>query len=531
MRKLFGLAGALCLLLQVTFAQSQRYPIIPYPQELTAKPGTFVITPATSLVLPENPAPFLIETAQLELLLTQALGKPLLTADKVVKGAIVMRQNPALAGEEDYTLDISGTQLLMTAKTPTGFFRAIQTLRQLMPASIEDARTPDLKKIVLPAMQLKDHPVYGWRGMHLDVSRHFFSVDYLKKFIDLLALYKMNKLHLHLTDDQGWRIEIKKYPLLTSIGSRRSATQVENDDYSEKSTFRKEPYAGFYTQAQVRELVAYAADRHISIIPEIEMPGHATAAIASYAWLGAAHIPVPVSTTFGIHNEVLDISHPAVLDFMKDVLTELMPLFPSHVFHIGGDEVKFDQWVSSPVISSWMQSKGLNSGVDAQIWFANEIAAFLQAHHCRLMAWNEVMGAKFDHEAPAQAPTQHADSNIIVQFWKGDLSRIPAALQAGHELVNSWHPFTYFPRSIEKIYSFDPRADIQPQQQAAIIGLECAVWTEAITSEKAFNALVYPRLAAYGEVGWTALANKQYTHFQSALPFFQRHWAAAGITY
>jgi hexosaminidase len=297
-----------------------------------------VITANTKLVLPANKTFFSNEAAQLQALVKQGLGKTLPVAAKAGTGTIVLKQNDQLTGEEDYTLDVTPQQLVIAAKTPTGMFRAVQTVRQLMPAVIEGVKAGKLAKITVPAVQITDHPSYAWRGMHLDVSRHFFSVDYLKKFIDLLALYKMNKFHLHLTDDQGWRIEIKKYPLLTEQGAWREFNNQDSvcmqkaktnpDMEIDKSHIiqknGKTLYGGFYTQAQMKDVIAYAAARHIDIIPEIDMPGHMMAAIKSYPYLSC----VGGSTWGPLFTTPICPCNESTFEFAENVYSEIFALFP-----------------------------------------------------------------------------------------------------------------------------------------------------------------------------------------------------------
>ncbi|PSL48397.1 hexosaminidase [Chitinophaga niastensis] len=533
MWKFLKLTGALCLLLQVTFAQKQRYPIIPYPQQLVPQTGEFVITPATRLVLPADPAPFLIETAQLELLLTQALGKPLPTADKAVKGAIIMRQNLALAGEEDYTMDVNPQQIVITAKAPTGFFRAVQTLRQLMPPIIEDAAAPDLKKIAIPAMQLKDHPTYGWRGMHLDVSRHFFSVAYLKKFIDLLALYKMNKLHLHLTDDQGWRIEIKKYPLLTSQGAWREFNNqdsvcmkkaVDNPDMAidQEHIIQRDGktlYGGFYTQEQMKDVIKYAAVRHVEIIPEIDMPGHMMAAIRAYPFLscsGEIGWGKDFSTPVCPCNE-------ATFTFAEDIFTEIAALFPSKYIHLGADEVEKTSWAASPACAATMKANNLKDVEELQSYFVKRMEKFFQSKGKVLIGWDEILQGGI-------SPT------AVLMYWRSWVPDAPVlAARHGNQVIMTPGNPLYFDgipdrNSIYNVYHFEPvPKGLTAAEATHIIGAQANIWTEYIPSEKRADYMFMPRMTALAEVLWTHHAD--YNNYLQRLNEHYKRLDLLGVHY
>ncbi|HWV66443.1 family 20 glycosylhydrolase [Chitinophaga sp.] len=502
MKKTFWLAGALCLLLQAAFAQSARYPLIPYPQQLEARTGEFVITPATKLVLP---AGFSTETTQLQALLKQALGKPLPVAKQAAKGAIVMQQNPALAGEEDYTMEVSAQQLLISARTATGFFRAIQTLRQLMPAGIEGGHA--LKSVAIPAMLVKDHPAYSWRGMHLDVSRHFFSVNYLKKFIDLLALYKMNKLHLHLTDDQGWRIEIKKYPLLTSQGAWR---QFNNQDSVCMQKAKDNPdmaidpqhiikkdgktlYGGFYTQEQMKDIIRYAADRQVEIIPEIDMPGHMMAAIRSYPFLTCSEEKgwgKNFSTPICPCNE-------STFSFAEDVFTEIAALFPSKYIHLGADEVEKTSWAASPACAEVMKANNLKTVEELQSYFVKRMEKFFNAKGKVLIGWDEILEGGI-------SPT------AVLMYWRAWVPDAPikAARHGNTVIMTPGNPL-YFDgapdrNSIYNVYHFNPiPKGLTDDEAKHIIGAQANIWTEYIPSEKRADYMFMPRMTALAEVTWT----------------------------
>ena len=511
MRKFFCLSAVWCLLLQVAFAQSERYPIIPYPQQLQPQPGEFVITTATSLVLPVDPSPFLVETAQLEAMLAQALGKPLPTAKKAGSNTIILRVNTALAGEEDYTMNVSRQQLVITAKMPAGFFRAIETLRQLMPPSAEAGHEANLEKIIIPAMQLKDHPAYAWRGMHLDVSRHFFSVGYLKKFIDLLALYKMNKLHLHLTDDQGWRIEIKKYPLLTSQGAWREFNNqdsacmekaVDNPDMAIDTMHiihkdGKTLYGGFYTQEQMKDVIRYAAARHVEIIPEIDMPGHMMAAIRAYPFLtcsSEAGWGKNFSTPICPCNE-------STFTFAEDVFTEIAALFPSKYIHLGADEVEKSSWASSPACIKVMKDNHLETVEELQSYFVKRMEKFFHSKGKVLIGWDEILEGGI-------SPT------AVLMYWRSWVPDAPVkAARHGNQVIMTPGNPLYFDgipdrNSIYNVYHFKPvPKGLTAAEATHIMGAQANIWTESIPSEKRADYMFMPRMTALAEVLWTNRSN------------------------
>ncbi|MFY0256315.1 family 20 glycosylhydrolase [Chitinophaga sp. 30R24] len=503
MRKFLWLAAVMCTGWQAMAAQSPRYPIIPYPWHLQPRSGSFVITPATGLL----PAAFPNETAQLQQLFTQAFGKPLQVVKTAGKGTVVMRLNPALKGDEDYTLDISQQQLLITAATATGFFRAIETLRQLMPASIARASSNKLSQVSIPAALVEDHPAYSWRGMHLDVARHFFSISYLKRFIDLLALYKMNTLHLHLTDDQGWRIEIKKYPLLTSQGAWRELNNqdsvcmkkaVDNPDMAIDTMHivhrdGKTLYGGFYTQEQMKDLIHYAAARHVDIIPEIDMPGHMMAAIKAYPFLtcsGELGWGKNFSTPICPCNE-------STFTFAEEVFTEIAALFPSKYIHLGADEVEKTSWVASPACEAVMKAHQLHSVEELQSYFVKRMEAFFRLKGKTLIGWDEILEGGIS-------------STAVLMYWRSWVPDAPVnAARHGNQVIMTPGNPLYFDgapdrNSIYNVYHFNPvPKGLTAAEATYIMGAQANIWTEYIPSEKRADYMFMPRMTALAEVLWT----------------------------
>jgi hexosaminidase len=499
----------ICVLLRLSAAHAQdaaptRYGIIPYPQQLVPQQGEFVITAKTRLLAP---AAFKNEATQLQALITQGLGKALPLAAKAGTGTISFQQDDQLAGEEDYTLTASTTQLIITAKTATGAFRAVETIRQLMPPSIEGVKAGKLLKIAIPAVQITDHPVYAWRGMHLDVSRHFFSVSYLKKFIDVMALYKMNKLHLHLTDDQGWRIEIKKYPLLTQQGAWRefnnqdSACMIKaktNPDMEiDKSHIiqrnGKTLYGGFYTQEEMKGIIAYASARHIEIIPEIDMPGHMMAAINSYPFLSCTG-----SVKWGpLFTTPICPCNETTFTFAEDVFTEIAALFPSQYIHLGADEVDKTSWEKSPNCEAVMKANGLKTVEELQSYFVKRMEKFFNSKGKKLIGWDEILEGGI-------SPT------AVLMYWRSWVPDAPvkAAKNGNFVIMTPGNPL-YFDgipdrNSVSNVYHFEPVPKALTAAEAKyIIGAQANIWTEMIPSEKRADFMFMPRMTALAEVLWT----------------------------
>lgn len=446
-------------------------------------------------------------------------------------GNIVFDTDPNL-GKEAYTLKVSPKGINISANTSAGFFYGSETLKQLIAKDTQESLW------LVPSITIKDSPRFGWRAYMLDESRYFHGADFVKKILDQMASLKMNVFHWHLTDDAGWRVEIKKYPKLTEVGAFRSDSEIETWRSGKLSG---EPHGGFYTQEQIKELVAYAADRHITIVPEFEIPGHSSAAIASYTWLGTTGEDIEVPAKFGRHYDNYDVTNPKVEQFVKDVLLELFDLFPSEVIHIGGDEVGYDVWNKSKHVQDYMKANGIKSAADLQIGFTNRISQFIEQHGRRMMGWNEIMGknihADFEEKKDDKEAETELAKNAVVHFWKGDLELATSAAQEGYSIVNSLHSNTYLDYdydkiSLEKAYGFDPIPEgLEPQYHKNIQGLGCQMWSEWTPTNKDVERQTFPRIAAYAEVGWTNLENKDFRNFKKALKIKQQEWDVLGINY
>lgn len=413
------------------------------------------------------------------------------------------------ASPEGYLLDVQQKRITLSARSETGIFYGIQTLRKSLPIT-------DSKEICFPAVRIQDEPRFSYRGMHLDVGRHFFPVDFIKKYIDLLALHNLNVFHWHLTEDQGWRIEIKKYPKLTTIGSQRKESLL--NDGSGK--FDGKPYGGFYTQEEVRDIVQYAAQRHITVIPEIDLPGHITAALAAYPELGCTGGPYEVATVYGILKDVLCVGNEQSLQFAKDVLAEIMELFPSPYIHVGGDECPRDRWRTCPKCQAlirkmgWKDTKEHTAEDKIQSYFMTEIEKFVNENGRQIIGWDEILEGGL-------AP------NATVMSWTGTENGIKAA-QLGHDVVMTPVGITYFSnkqllelggnRNIRRVYDFNVIPDTLPESAAKhIIGVQACLWTERVATPERAEFLILPRMAVLGELAWADPAHHDFNRFMDRL--------------
>lgn len=514
------------------FAKAQKQvQIIPQPTSVTYGKGAFKLSDKVTITAAdglENEVQFL------SALLKKGFAKTPIVVNK--KNGIHLNLDANLSGElgeEGYKLRVERKKLSITGATPAGVYYGIESLRQLLPVDFEFDKTYDSIKI--PVVEITDTPRFPWRAFMLDESRHFKGKEAVKTILDQMAMLKMNTFHWHLTDDQGWRIEIKKYPKLTEIGSKRKDTQL-----SRKSEERVgEPHEGFYTQSEIKEILAYAETKHITVVPEIEMPGHATAAIAAYPWLSSMGVPQEVSVTFGKLDDSFNVADPKVVSFLTDVLDEVINLFPGKVIHIGGDEVNFKPWEDSKVAQDFMRKNDLETPIDLQIYFTNQISNYIDSTGKRMMGWNEIMGADIhedDGETAAAAKQKLAES-AIVHFWKGDLKLINEAVEQGYDVVNSNHwdtylDYTYERTPLSKSYAFNPvPEELNTQYHSKILGTGAQMWSEWIPTVASMEQQVFPRLAAYAEVGWTALENKNFGRFKNTMRHIKKRWKLMGINF
>jgi len=509
--------------------------IIPRPLELTVHPGRegYRLTESTGIFSCEA---FLAEAKYLSTYLRAPTGLNLKVVERSAdEGICFTRTSDRELGEEGYRLAVSATAVRVEACEPAGAFYAVQSLIQSLPVQVVHKTTQDGVTWEVPAMTVVDKPRFSWRSFMLDEARYFKGVEVVKSLLDQMALHKMNVFHWHLTDDQGWRVEIKKYPKLTAVGSKRSDSQIGFWGSPKRSG---QPHAGFYTQEQIKELVAYASARHITVVPEIEMPGHASAAVAAYPELSTRRKPIEVATVFGKHPVTFHPADEAVYAALSEILDEIVALFPSQVIHIGGDEVRFDHWRRSVEIKKLMKREGLATVADVQIYFTNRMSRIIEAKGRRMMGWNEILGDDLHGFLKGETRSKASlSAHAIVHFWKGDAALATRAIRAGHDVVNSWHAHTYLDYTykqipLSKAYEFDPMFDgLEPEYRDKVKGLGCHMWGEWIPEAAHMEWQVYPRLSAYAEVGWTAVERKDYDSFRRRLRTQAARWDVLGIGY
>lgn len=504
----------------------EEYAVIPQPAEIVYTSG-FVKLKSQPIVA--YPSELANEAQLLQSYLSSGFSVDAVLKERGRKADITLLLDPEVLPDkkEGYVLDATSGKIMIKANSPAGILNGVQTLRQV----IKEKEG----KLMLQKAIVTDYPAFSWRAFMLDEGRYFKGKEVVKQLLDEMAGLKMNVFHWHLTNDQGWRIEIKKYPKLTEIGAFRDSSEI-NQFGSE--VYDGKRHGGFYTQEDLKEIVNYAAKRHITIVPEVSMPGHASAAIASYSWLGTSGKKIKVPGKFGVHYEVFNVADPKVMKFLDEVTDEVIAIFPGAVFHIGGDEVKYDQWKNSPEICAYMTKHNLKTPAELQVYFTNEISNMLAAKGKRMMGWNEVTGDKL-HEYQSDADTkgvkQELASGTIVHFWKGDTALIRKTIEKGYDIVNSYHVYTYLDYSyesipLEKAYSFDPVPEgLTEDQKGRVLGLGCQMWGEFIPTVESMNLKVYPRLAAYAETGWTDASNKDYQRFIDKLNFFLQKWNTKGI--
>ncbi len=483
--------------------------IIPRPIKLKVKEGTFTLTPETVILasaggraVGEYLSRLLAPATGVELAVKET-GRLDERADSIT---LRINSGQGKLGPEGYTLIVLNDRVTIEATAPAGLFYGCQTLRQLMPAAIESRERIKGVAWTVPAVEIEDRPRYRWRGMHLDVARHFFPTVFIKRYIDLLALHKMNRFHWHLTDDQGWRIEIKGYPRLTEVGAWRKGEGGAD-------------YGGFYTQDEVREIVEYARQRFITVVPEIEMPGHAQAALAAYPELSCTGGPFEVWTEWGISREVFCAGNDGTFAVLEDVLSEVIDLFPGKYVHIGGDECPKYRWGACEKCQARIEAEGLKDEGELQSYFVKRISRFLAAQGRRLVGWDEVLEGGLAPDA-------------TVMSWRGIWGGITAA-RAEHDVVMS--PFThcYFDYkhadlpdepgrlgviSLETVYSYDPTpAELALEEASHILGAQGNVWTEGMATERQVEQLAFPRMCALAEVVWSPPTLRDWPDFEGRL--------------
>ena len=507
------------------------YGIIPLPQEVSMiNGGSFVLTPSTSIVYPEGNDLLKQAGEFLAAYIKEATGY----APKVVtaKGSkpIHLSIDKSISNPEGYRLTVTPEGIELAGASEAGVFYGIQTLRKSIPAVAEGMN------IELPSVTINDYPRFAYRGMHLDVSRHFFTVDSIKKYIDILALHNMNTFHWHLTDDQGWRIEIKKYPELTKIGSQRKQTVIGHNT----GEYDGKPYGGFYTQDEIRDVIAYAQQRFITIIPEIDLPGHQQAALATYPELGCTGGPYDVWQQWGISDDVICAGNPKSMQFLEDVLSEVIDLFPSEYIHVGGDECPKVRWKTCPKCQARIKAEGIKGDKKhsaeeyLQSSIISQMEKFVESKGRHIIGWDEILEGGL-------AP------NATVMSWRGVDGGIEAAKQH-HNVIMTPNTYLYFdyyqstdtenePMAIggylplERVYSLEPTAGIPDEYKKYVIGVQANLWTEYIPTFSQVEYMVMPRMAALAEVQWTDPSKKEYQSFRPRLVRMTKLYDRLGYNY
>ncbi len=535
--KLLSITLILLAIVHPVFAQHE-VTIIPAPANLKINPGTFTLTSSTAIIATKGTNH---EAAMLNLYLSKLYGFQL-PVKKSGNNGIVLMLASGKGNPESYHLNISGKQVSIKSTNTRGIFLGIQTLLQLLPTQKIEGNSFNIS---LPQLNIYDYPAFGYRGMHLDVSRHFFDVDYVKKYIDYIAMQKFNTFHWHLTDDQGWRIEIKKYPLLTSVGGYRNGTIIGRYPGTGNDGIR---YGGYYTQDQVKDIVRYASDRHITVIPEIEMPGHASAAIAAYpqlscfpeestkapaktAWAGP-DTGKQVQQAWGVFPDVFCPSD-YTFNFLENVLDEVMQLFPSKYIHIGGDECPKDNWKRSEFCQKLIKEKGLKDEHGLQSYFIQRIEKYLNSKGRDIIGWDEILEGGL-------AP------NATVMSWRGEEGGIAAANQH-HDVIMTPTTYVYFDYTqtknedsvtiggfipLKKVYNYNPiPKELDASKARYILGAQANVWTEYIHSPSKLEYMIFPRMTALSEVLWTPASQKNWDRFKGNLPQITDKYNLWGANY
>ena len=512
------------------------YQVIPLPQEVAlSQESPFNLNDGTIIAYPEHNELLKRNAEFLAEYISQSTGRTLQTealapGSEAPKGAITLGLDPAIGNREGYVLTVKADRVTLNGQTENGVFYGIQTLRKSIPAETKAT------SILLPAGSIQDEPRFSYRGMHLDVGRHFFPIEFVKKYIDLLALHNMNTFHWHLTEDQGWRIEIKKYPKLTEIGAWRDRTVIGRNTEEYDNT----RYGGFYTQEQAKEIVKYAGERYITVIPEVDLPGHMLAALAAYPEMGCTGGPYEVCPRWGVFEDVLCIGNEKSMQFLEDVMAEIIDIFPSKYIHIGGDEAPRTRWEKCPKCQARIRTEKLKADKNhtaedrLQSYCMTRIEKLLNSKGRQIIGWDEILEGDV-------AP------NATVMSWRGSAGGIKA-VQLGHDVIMTPNDYCYFdyyqsedtrhePFAIggfvplEKVYSLNPTASLTEEQAKHILGTQANLWTEYIPTSEQVEYMVLPRMAALAEVQWTQLEKKDYTNFTTRLAGLIGLYRRDGLNY
>jgi hexosaminidase len=518
------------LLLHTSCFQQKNDPvkpaILPIPVSQNITDGHFTLNSNTQLVyetdfkqVAEFLKSYLENGSTIKLKATESAHKISFVRDKKI------------TNKEGYELTVSKTGITISASTATGAFYGVQSLRQLIPIQFENG-SYEGSEVAIQNIEIKDAPQFKYRGMHLDVGRHFFSVDFIKKYIDMMSMLKMNTFHWHLTEDQGWRIEIKKYPKLNEIAAYRKETLIGH--YSDQpQKYDGKEYGGYYTQEQVKDIVKYAGDRQIDVIPEIEMPGHSVAAISAYPELGCTGKQIDVATKWGIFDDIY-CTKESTFKFLENVLDEVMELFPSKYIHIGGDEAPKTNWKSCPNCQKLIKKEGLKDEHGLQSYFITRMEKYINSKGKQIIGWDEILEGGL-------AP------NATVMSWRGINGAVTAAKQH-HDVILTPGSHCYFDHyqstnenepvaiggflPLEKVYSFNPiPAELTKEESKYVLGAQGNVWTEYMQTEDKVEYMMFPRIVALSEVVWSKPENKDYESFKSRLIQYQKRLDMLDVNY
>lgn len=537
MRKTYSVISCLILFIILFTACEKRtsvanYEVIPLPQNIEPNTGeAFILNGSTTIIYPQGneklrrTAEFLSEYLQI------STGIKLSISEEDKSDNIISLQSDYNNdNKEAYNLNVDEQRIVINGSSEAGTFYGVQTLRKSIPA-YSDGHT-----ISFPQVNIVDYPRFGYRGMMLDVGRHYFPVEFIKEYIDILALHNLNYFHWHLTEDQGWRIEIKKYPKLTEIGSQRKETAV-----GKNAGFDGKPYGGFYTQEQAKEIVAYAKERFITVVPEIDLPGHMLSALASYPELGCTGGPYEVGTKWGVEDDVLCVGNENTFKFLENVFSELLVIFPSEYIHVGGDECPKVRWKSCPKCQAKIKELGLKADKDhseedrLQSYCINRIEKFLNDKGRKIIGWDEILEGGL-------AP------NATVMSWRGMDGGIAAAKQK-HDVIMTPNSHLYFDHyqtrniadvplaiggylPLEKVYNLNPvPEELTNDEKKYIIGVQANLWTEYIPDSEHAEYMLMPRIDALSEVQWVMPEKKDYNLFLSRLPNMLKLYDKLGYNY
>ena len=489
--------------------------LVPLPAKMKIKPGQFVIRPNTSIALSIDNQEMRNAVAVFNDLLNRAAGFRLpITIFLAPKNVILCKITHTISSIEGYKLSVQKDSITLEAKTPNGIFYGMQTLRQMLPPQVEQQNLSNTVWI-LPCAEIEDEPRFVYRGLMLDVCRHFMPKSFIMKFIDMLAYHKMNIFHWRLTDDQGWRIEIKKYPRLTQIGAFRNRT-LKGHYVSSGRRWDNVRYGGYYTQDEINEVIAYAKERFVTIIPEIEIPGHAVAALASYPALSCTGGPFEVEGSWGIFTDIY-CPKEETFEFLENVLREVIDIFPSQYIHIGGDEAPILRWQECAHCQALIKREGLKGERELQSYFIKRIGRFVESRGRKIIGWDEIL----EGELP---------SNATVMSWRGEAGGVHAAKQ-GHSVIMTPNTYAYLdyyqadPKTqplaiggflpLKKVYKYNPiPSSLNVTEAKYILGIQGNIWTEYILDSKQVEYMALPRGAGIAEIGWSPESKRNYVDFK-----------------